>query len=107
MNRATPPAAAERRIVHTRCRFGLWRAEGVGLRFIAALFSITAVLTTAGNASDQHAKSKSKPKRPSPGPSWADTNHDGQLSKEEFERAKQMLEEKIKKVKADTKTTTQ
>jgi hypothetical protein len=83
--------------------------------FSTMLLAIAVLLCGTGSATAAgHSKSKSKSKSKSqslkplpPGPEWADTNHDGQLSNEEFQRAKQMLEEKIKKAKADTKTTKQ
>ncbi len=72
-------------------------------KFLVTLVTITAALITAGYAGGRHAKSKSKSLKPSPpGPAWADTNHDGQLSNEEFQRAKQILEEKIKKIDAQS-----
>ena len=71
--------------------------------FLATLTSIAALFSTAGSAANPHPKSKSKPlSRLSPGPAWADTNKDGQLSNEEAKRAAQMLQDKIKKTKTET-----
>lgn len=46
-------------------------------------------------AAGGRAKSKSKSVKPLPaGPEWADTNHDGRLSNDEFKRAMQILKSK-------------
>jgi len=74
-------------------------------KLLVALISITA-FATAGSAADRHQKSKSKAlPRLSPGPAWADTNKDGQLSDEEAKRAAQILQDKIKKAKTQTTKT--
>jgi hypothetical protein len=71
-------------------------------KLLVALISIAA-FATAGSAADRHPKSKSKPLSPlPPGPAWADTNKDGQLSDEEAKRAAQILQDKIKKAKTET-----
>jgi len=77
-------------------------------KLLMTVITITAALTTSGYAKDRHAKTKSKSLTPlPPGPAWADTNHDGQLSDEEFQRAKRMLEEKIKNAKGESGKATQ
>jgi hypothetical protein len=69
---------------------------------LVALITVTA-FSAVSNASDRHQKSKSKAlPRLSPGPAWADTNKDGQLSDEEAKRAAQILQDKIKKAKTET-----
>jgi hypothetical protein len=72
-----------------------------------ALISIPA-FSTAANAADPKAKSKSKALKPlPPGPAWADTNHDGQLSDAELRRAIQILKEKIKQAESKSQKSAQ
>ena len=66
-----------------------------------ALIMIAAVLSTAAHAADPKAKAKLKPLKPlPPGPAWADTNHDGQLSNDEYQRALKILQDRIKEAKS-------
>jgi len=68
-------------------------------KLLVALIMIAAVLSTAARAADP--KAKLKPLKPlPPGPAWADTNHDGQLSDAELRRAIQILKEKIKQAES-------
>jgi hypothetical protein len=79
-------------------------------KFVVTVITIAGALSTAAYAADPKAKTKAKlkPLKPlPPGPAWVDTNHDGQLSNDEFKRARQMLDDKIKAAKSKSGKSTQ
>jgi hypothetical protein len=71
--------------------------------FPTMLLTVAALLCATGYAGGRDAKAKSKALKPlPPGQEWVDTNKDGQLSNEEYKRAKQILDDKIKKAESES-----
>jgi hypothetical protein len=69
-------------------------------KLLATFITAIAALTTTGSAADPHSKKIKQPPPLPPGLEWADTNHDGKLSNDEFKHASQILSARIQKVKS-------